>query len=123
MLKLEYVPQYKIRGLSTDKKIKRLMDSVRENKIVLLEGRLNPLEETEFIKETMEKINKSFKGVEIATIDYRRRRGEIISNIKANLAKFLLGTEGGITIIGPATIVKEIKKNPDKIELLMKTKK
>jgi len=30
----------------------------------------------------------------------------------------LLGDRNGITIIGPASIVKEIKKDPNKIELL-----
>jgi hypothetical protein len=30
---------------------------------------------------------------------------------------FLLGDRQGMTIIGPATIIKDIKKNPNKIEL------
>ena len=34
------------------------------------------------------------------------------------LYKLLLGNRQGLTIIGPATIIKEIKKNPNKIELL-----
>ena len=32
----------------------------------------------------------------------------------------LLGDRQGLTVIGPATIVKEIKKDPNKIELLTK---
>ena len=32
----------------------------------------------------------------------------------------MLGDRQGLTIIGPATIVSEIKKNPDKIELYTK---
>ena len=32
----------------------------------------------------------------------------------------LLGNRQGLTIIGPASIVKEIKQDPDKIQLLTK---
>ena len=32
----------------------------------------------------------------------------------------LLGDRKGFTVIGPATIVKQIKKDPDKIELFTK---
>ena len=123
MLTLEYIPQYKLKGLPIDRKIKKLINSVKQNKIVLVEGKLTPFEETEFIKETMGRISRSFKGVEIATIDYRKRSAEVLTKIRRNLARFLLGTEGGLTIIGPATIVKEIKRNPDKIELLTKIKR
>ena len=33
------------------------------------------------------------------------------------LVKVFMGDRDGLTIIGPATIIKEIKRNPDKIEL------
>jgi len=35
------------------------------------------------------------------------------------MVNMLLGDRQGFTIIGPATIVKEIKNDPDKIELMM----
>jgi hypothetical protein len=38
--------------------------------------------------------------------------------LRENLASALLGNRQGLTIIGPANIVKEIKKDPKKIELL-----
>jgi hypothetical protein len=34
------------------------------------------------------------------------------------MAKLLLGNREGVTIIGPASIVKEIKRDPNKVELL-----
>ena len=36
---------------------------------------------------------------------------------KQMVIKMLIGDREGLTIIGPATVVKEIKRNPDKIEL------
>ena len=35
----------------------------------------------------------------------------------------MLGYKGGMTIIGPASLVKEIKRDPTKIELLTVNKK
>jgi len=37
--------------------------------------------------------------------------------LRKNLVEFLLGDRQGLTIVGPATIVKEIKQDPDKIQL------
>ena len=36
------------------------------------------------------------------------------------IIKTLMGDREGITVIGPATIVKEIKRDPNKIELFTK---
>jgi len=40
--------------------------------------------------------------------------------MRNNFFGMLLGDRQGLTVIGPATIVKEIKKDPNKIELLTK---
>ena len=118
MLTLQYIPYFEISNLDSDSKIKKLLKGVKENKIILLEGRLKIEEETQLIKKTMEIIDKNFKGIEIGTID---PKGELLlDRIKKGLAKLLLGNYSGLTIIGPATIVKEIKKDPNKIELLTK---
>lgn len=115
MLTLQYIPQYELHNLDSDSKIKKLLKSVKENKIVLLEGRLKVEEEAQLIQKTMEIIDKNFKGIEIGTID---PKGDLLlDKIKKMLAKLLLGSHGGLTIIGPATIVKQIKKDPNKIEL------
>lgn len=117
MLTLQYIPHFEVGNLDSDTKIKKLLKIVKENKIILLEGRLKVEEEAQLIQKTMEIIDKDFKGIEISTID-PKRNNILFDNIKKLLAKFLLGSSGGLTIIGPATIVKEIKKDPNKIELL-----
>ena len=61
---------------------------------------------------------KGFKGVELAVIE----QGNDLSameKLRFGLAKAITGQQNALTIIGPATIVKEIKKNPKKIELLL----
>ena len=41
-----------------------------------------------------------------------------LGQIRNSVAGMILGDRQGMTIIGPATIVKEIKKDPNNIELL-----
>jgi hypothetical protein len=36
-----------------------------------------------------------------------------------NLAKKLVGDNSALTVIGPATIVKEIKRDPKKLEVML----
>ncbi len=118
MLTLQFVPYAEIEGLTLAQKIKRLIDIVREDKIVVLEGRLKKQEEADLIKMTMEAIDEKFRGVEISVIYPSSRTSDVVKKMKAGLANVLLGDRQGLTVIGPATIVKDIRKDPDKIQLL-----
>lgn len=120
MLTLQFVPNKDLVDLEQDAKIKKLLNLVKEERILLLEGRLSPEEESNLIKATMEQINKKFKGIEIATIYNEPKDIEFLEKLRNGLAQFLLGYEYGMTIIGPASIVKEIKKDPNKIEVFTK---
>jgi len=92
----------------------------------LLEGRLKKEEEADLIQVTMEEINNKFKGIELSVFDHGKNEDVFVNRIKKNFVSLLLGNREGMTIIGPASVVKEIKKDPEKIELLtkdVKTKK
>ena len=52
MLTLQFVPYSDINHLSSIGKIRKLLNLAKENKIVLLEGRLEKEEEAELIKVT-----------------------------------------------------------------------
>lgn len=119
MLTLQFVPYTTIESMSSLGRIKKLLKIAKENKIVLLEGRLKKEEEAELIKTTMEEINEEFKGIELAIIDstdQEEKKG--LQKFKSIVTQKLLGDRQGLTIIGPANIVKEIKKDPNMIELL-----
>ena len=120
MVTLQFVPYNEIAGLSSVGRIRLLLNIAKENKIVLLQGRLKREEEAELIQATMEEINKEFKGIELAVIDPNSSKSVGISGFKDSIVNGLLGNRSGMTIIGPASVVKEIKKNPNKIELLTK---
>lgn len=83
-----------------------------------MEGRLRKEEEADLIEITMEEITPSFKGIEISVIYPEKEKQDTLQKIKGAFANLLLGDRQGLTIIGPATVVKKIKRNPDKIELI-----
>ncbi|MBW2997836.1 DUF2073 domain-containing protein [Candidatus Woesearchaeota archaeon] len=116
-LTLQFVPYIEIENLSSLGRIRKLLNSVKEDKIVLLEGRLKKEEETELIKTTMEEINAEFKGIELAVIYPESQNFAFFKKMKQQFINALLGDRQGLTIIGPASVVKEIKKDPNKIQL------
>ena len=127
MLTLQFVPYTEIEYLSSVGRIRKLLNITKENRIVLLQGRLRKDEETELIKATMEEIDKDFKGIELSVIYPDKKESDLFRKIKRNFVNMLLGDRQGLTIIGPASVVREIKKDPDKIQLFTeedtKTKK
>lgn len=120
MVTLQFVPYHEIEDLGSARRVKKLIDIVKENKIVLLQGRLKKEEETDLIAITMEEVGDKFKGIELAVINPENRGAIGLKKARNNFFGFLLGDRQGLTVIGPASIVKEIKKDPNKIELLTK---
>lgn len=119
MVTLRILPYTEIEHLSSLGRIRKVLNIAKENKIVLLQGRLKREEEAELIKTTMEEIDKTFKGIELAVIyPNESKDAGVFESIKNSLINTLLGDRQGLTIVGPATIVKQIKKDPKKIELL-----
>ncbi|MBS3147630.1 DUF2073 domain-containing protein [Candidatus Woesearchaeota archaeon] len=118
MVTLHFLPYTEIENLSGVGRIRKLLSLAKQNKIVLLQGRLRKEEEAELIKTTMEEINKEFKGIELAVINPSQTSTDGLQKLKYDVMGLLFGDTQGLTIIGPSTIVKNIKKDPTKIELL-----
>jgi hypothetical protein len=117
MLTLQFVPHSEIAGLNSEKKVQKLLKIVKEEKIILLEGKLHTNEKSELIRKTMEEIDERFKGIEIEELDTDTKDRAFLEKLRTIFINFILGSRRGLTIIGPATIIKEIKKDPDKIQL------
>ncbi|HLC81405.1 MAG TPA: DUF2073 domain-containing protein [Candidatus Nanoarchaeia archaeon] len=120
MVTFQFVPYQDIERLTAAKRVNKLLNIVKDDKIVIMEGRLRKDEETDLIEITMEEIGPKFKGIELSIIYPDNSRLEPMQKIKGAFANILLGDRTGLTIIGPASIVKKIEKNPDKIELFTK---
>jgi len=119
---IQFLPYSEIRDLDSDRRIKKILNIVLGNNILILQGKLHADEETRLIGDTMAMVEhvKSFKGIELAVISGAGENRTFYSKMKFGLANALTGGNiNAITIIGPATIVKEMKRNPKKIELLL----
>lgn len=121
-LTIHFMPYSEIERAGTAERVKKLLSVVLEDKIVILQGRLRPEEETRLIEDTMALIGHvpGFNGVELAVVSGEDKT--LFDKIRHNIARILVGEQDAVTIIGPANLVKEIKKNPKKIELLLKRK-
>lgn len=118
---IHFLPFSEIKNLDSNQRMTKVLDIVLGNNILILQGRLRPIEETRLIGDTMAMINhiKHFKGIELAVIS-GEGTDSFFGKMKQNLVSVLSGGDlSSITIIGPATVVKEIKRNPKKIELLL----
>ena len=120
MVTFQFIPYQDIEKLGSAKRVNKLLNIVKEDKIVLMEGRLKREEEADLIEITMEEISPKFKGIELSVVYPDKRKQDFGQKIKGSFANLLLGDRQGMTIIGPASVVKRIEQNPDKIELFTK---
>jgi len=119
---IQFMPYAEIRGLNSTERIRKILNVVLGSNILILQGRLNPEEETRLIEDTMAMIGhvRNFRGIELAVIGNGGAKEGFFGRMRSGIINTLSGGDlGAITIIGPATVVKEIKRNPKKIELLL----
>ena len=121
-LSLHVIPFAELQGLSISERVKKILGLVLGNKIVIIHGRLSAEEEARLIEDTMAMVDhiKSFKGIELAVIEPDLEDESILIRMRHEIAKTLVGDSSALTLVGPASIIKEIKKDPKKIELLLK---
>lgn len=120
MVTFQFIPYHDIETLGSAKRVNKLLNLVKENKIVIMEGRLKKEEEGDLIEITMGEISPKFKGIELSVVYPDKDKQNTMQKVKGAFANVLLGDRQGLTIIGPASVVKRIEQNPDKIELFMK---
>jgi hypothetical protein len=115
------MPHSEIEGLDSTARIKKLLELVLKGKIIIIQGRLKADEETRLIEDTMIMVGqiKGFKGIELAVIASNSKEKSILDRMRHNLATMLVGDTEAITIVGPASIIKEMKKDPKKLEIMM----
>jgi hypothetical protein len=124
MISFQYIPYREHSKLDTNRKLNKIFKILRKNKIALMQGKLKPAEEALLIERTMSQITKDFPGISFCTIypeENNNKKNQIGKKLKNTIYNFILGNRDCLTIIGPASIVKEIRKNPNKIDLLIKS--
>jgi len=116
MLTIQYLPYPQIESLSSHDRINVILSLLKSEKIVIIDGKLTSKDEALLIRETMNIIDDVFNGLEIGVMHDNKSKS-FISKIKYRIATALIGDRSGITVIGPAKILSELKQNPENVEL------
>ena len=121
-LTLQFLPYSQIASLDSTRRIKKLLDIILANKVIIIQGRLEPDEETRLIEDTMVMVGKikGFKGIELAVISPNPDERDVLSKLRYGLANALVGNTDSLTVIGPASVIKDMKKDPKKLEVMMR---
>jgi hypothetical protein len=123
-LTLQFIPFSQLSHLNSTERIKKLLKVIMANKIIVIQGRLKAEEETRLIEDTMIMVGsvKGFKGIELAVISPNPEDRTLGDKVKYFVANALVGQTDALTIIGPASAIKEMKKDPTKLEVMMSRK-
>ena len=120
-LSLQVIPFSEIEKMSISERVRKILSLVLANKIVIIHGRLRAEEEARLIEDTMALVDhvRNFKGIELAVIEPDMSDKNVFVKMRYGLAKKLVGDSSALTVIGPSSVVKEIKRDPKKIELFL----
>jgi hypothetical protein len=120
-LSLHVLPFSEVSELGISERVKKILDLVLGNKIVILHGRLRAEEEARLIEDTMALVDhvKNFSGIELAVIEPDMSDKNVVFKMRHGIAKKLIGDNSSLTVIGPASVIKDIKRDPKKLELML----
>ena len=116
-IELEFITSDVLDSHDGEQKMDFILDKIKENKILVVEGSLSSTEEAKLIEATMRSITDKFTGIEVSTL-----RDKTETGIKERIIKLLGGKTGGLTVIGPSKLIKQIKKEPQRISVLAEKK-
>jgi uncharacterized protein len=108
-LKMDFLSADALESRTSMEKVSMIVDKVKKGDIMVLEGGLTPSEEAELIETTMREIDiEKFVGIDIYTLD----------KIKKSFFGFSKKKTVGITIIGPANVMRTVKKKSNFLSMI-----
>lgn len=132
-LKFDFVSSATLEEKPKDKRISFILNKVKDGTILVTDGVMRPVEEMELIKETMRRVDDGFPGIEVASLKKPMKGfGKVMDGFSEQRDKinaFFAGLSGsksdgktslktGLTLIGPAKYIKQVKKNPNSFSVL-----
>lgn len=116
MLRLKFIPYERLKK----KNYSDLLKDLKEGTILLVDAKLTPTEEADLIEETMKIISDKFSGIELSSLELSHlKESTRMDKFKNAVVERLIGKRRGMTIIGPARIIRKIEKNPEELLLYM----
>jgi hypothetical protein len=108
-ISVNLVSRDKLDGFSSTEKLNFILKEVKKGKVLVLEQGLTPFEQTELIEHTMKEIKQdTFIGIEIE--GYSEDKQTFIQKI------FKIIKKPRMTVIGPADLLKTIRKDSNMIQ-------
>ncbi|HOI70841.1 MAG TPA: DUF2073 domain-containing protein [Methanobacterium sp.] len=108
-LKMDFLSSSALESSTSMEKVSMIVDRVKKGDLVVIEGGLTPEEEAELIETTMREIDvENFMGIDIYTVEKDKTSFFGLSRKKTV----------GMTIIGPANVMKEVKKKSNFISMI-----
>ncbi len=131
-LKLDFISSGILDSKSPKDRISYILNRVKDGRLLIMDGVMKPEEEMDLIRETMRRVDDGFPGIEVCSLKKQSRLFDVISDKfldQKEMFQRLLGTlrgrssmitnlRTGMTLIGPAKVIKRIKKNPDSFSVL-----
>lgn len=114
-VKIEFLSKMSLQDKTFDDKLDMIMNTVKDENILVLEEALNPEEKAELIEKSMEETGEDFPGVEFSGFDSRDGWMErILSALTGSPNK------DGLLIVGSAHVMEKIEEDKDAISLMAK---
>jgi len=108
-LKMDFLSSDALSTHTSMEKISMIVERVKGGNLGVIEGGLRPEEEAELIETTMREIDiENFMGIDIYTLEKDKKALFGISKKKAV----------GLTIIGPANIMKDVNKQSNFLSMI-----
>lgn len=114
-IQIDFVGSGRLDDMKTTDKIRLIIDSVKDNKVVVLEDGLTPDEEGRLVEMTMQQIGpeQDFSGLEIERYNRGQESSGFISRLVSNNKK-----KSKLTIIGPANRLQTVE-NEDMMQAII----
>lgn len=108
-LKMDFLSSDALHSQSSIEKVSMIVERVKRGDLVIIEGGLTPEEEAELIETTMREIDiENFVGIDIYTLEKDKR--SLFGMSKKKIV--------GLTIIGPANVMKTVKKKSNFLSMI-----
>jgi len=129
MLSFKYIPYREHSRIGIDQKLTKIFNVIKKDKIVLMQGKLGPKGEAKLIERTMGKVTIDFPGISFCTVYPNKKKNakkkeSFIKNTRGAISDViynsLMSKRDCLTIIGPATVIRDIRRNPSQIDLFIK---
>lgn len=114
MLAIQYLPYHRIKSMRREDRIEMILSFLRTDRMIIIDGRLDSRDEATLIHKTMSEINEDFHGIELVVL-HDTGHSNTLARTKHSVANALTGRNPGLTVIGPASIISEMRQYPENI--------